>query len=211
MRTLLAVMLLAATAEAAPIVTHPLVPALAPIDPATLPRACVALAKPANVRHVAVALAARISLAQCLAGAQIAAQTGLIDTQDSIDQLEASVAPSLALLDEAIGCDDPAVSLEGLHARGVLYVALTTRMLAALPALLPSASTDAVELHDQRAAVLATWLEPWRDKAHAAFASAVAVGLQFQGPIAQDRTASAALADSKVRLDREAVSSVASR
>jgi hypothetical protein len=163
----------------------------------------VPLARQANLPHVAVALGARISLAQCLAGARIAAQTGLLDTQDSIDQLEASVAPSLALLEQAIGFTDPAVSLEGLHARGVLYAALTARMLAAVPALPASPSTEAVELHDQRAAVLATWLEPWRDKAHASFAAAVALGLQFQGPIASDPAASAALADSREQLARE--------
>jgi hypothetical protein len=200
MRTLLAVMLLAATAEAAPTTSHRIMPVPAPVDLATVPRICTPLAREANVPRIRVALSARISLAQCLAGQQIAAQTDLIDAQDSIAQLEASIAPSFALLDAAIASDDPALVVEAQHARGTLYLAMTTRMTATLPHLPANPSDETMELRDQRAAVLATWLQPWRDQAHDAFTAAVATGRKYQGPIAQDPTAAAALADSQRQL-----------
>ena len=203
MRTLLALMLLATTAEAAPALVVPPSAATiapAPIDLAVVPKPCASLAKQANIPRFAVAMEARISLAGCLANERLRERTDLIDAQDSIALVEDGVVASLALLDSAIATTDPKLVILAQHAKGELYAAMTARMLQTIPALPTTATGESAQLRDQRVQLLTTWLAPWREKAHAAF-SAVLATERAQPSIAKDAQCQRAIADSRQQLE----------
>ena len=202
MRTLLALMLLATTAEAAPVVVPPSPSAVtpAPIDLAVVPKPCAELAKQANVPRVAVAMSARISLARCIATERLRDKTDLIDAQDSIALVEDSVVASLALLDNAIATNDPKLVILAQHAKGELYAAMTARMLQTIPPLPVGATGEAAQLRDQRVQLLTTWLAPWRDKAHDAFTAVLATE-RAQPSVAKDAQCQRAIADSRQQLE----------
>lgn len=196
-------MLMAAAAEAAPL-AHPISQAMTqpPIDLATVPKPCAMFVKQASVPEPVVAMTARISLAQCMATERLRAQTDLIDAQDSIALVEESVTASFALLDAAIATEEPRVVIQAQHAKGELYASMIGRMLATIPAPPAGTSDEAMQLRDQRAAVLATWLQPWREKAHDALAAVVELGKQHP-ELARDPVVQQAIRDSVQRLDRE--------
>jgi len=200
MRTILAVLMLATAAAAAP-----LLPTAAPplgIDAATVPAPCTPFLQQAVVPAPVAAMTARISLAQCIAGERLRAHRDLIDAQDSIELVDESVAASVALLDAVIATDVPRLVIEAQHAKGELYAQMIARMLATLPAPAAGAGDDAMQLREQRVAVLATWLQPWRDAAHDAFAGVVTLGKQHP-ELARDPVVQQAIRDSSQRLERE--------
>lgn len=135
---------------------------LAPIDLTTIPERCLAIAKQAGARSLPLALAARISLASCLPAAKLAGQT-LVDSQDSIDVVEAANQPSFALLEEVTAAGDPTQRLIAEHTRGELYTAMAVRMLQTVP--LPDGDESSVALHASRTELLETLVAPWRERA----------------------------------------------
>jgi hypothetical protein len=193
-------MLLASAAEAAPLVTS--ATRLPAIDVEIIPKACAGVARQANNPRVQFALSARVTLAECLANDALRATQDLIDSQDSIAALDDGMARSFALLDQAIATDNARLVVVAQHAKGAIYAAMTTRMLKAVPPLPASPSDDMVQLRNQRTAVLATWMQPWRDKQHEAFAAVVTV-VQQHPALQSDATLTAPIADSKQQLSRE--------
>lgn len=198
MRTILAVMLFSASASAAPLIS----PAAKLPVIHEVPKACADSGRLANSPRVQLALSARVTLAECMANETLRAQKDLIDSQDSIAALEAGMAKSFELLDQAIATDDPKLVVVAQHAKGAIYAAMTQRMLAAVPPLPPSPTTEQVQLRSSRAAVLATWMQPWRDKQHEAFAAVIATVQQHE-KLATDPVLANAIADAKRKLQSE--------
>jgi hypothetical protein len=134
---------------------------LAPIDLEKTPKECHPIAKQAAAPALAVALAARISLASCLADVALA-PLHLLDCEVSKLDVEAAAAPSFALLDETIAATpDLATQIIAEHAKAELYGNMLARMEATIP---PSDGTDASNaLRNIRKGLLEAVLAPWRE------------------------------------------------
>lgn len=194
-------LLFASAAEAAPL-DHAITPAAKLPAVGEVPKACASAGHLADNPRPQFALAARITLAECMANDALKAQTDLIDSQDSIAALEDGMAPSLALLDQAIATRDAKLVILGEHAKGAIYAAMTVRMQQAVPPLPASPSDEQVQLRNQRVAVLATWMQPWKDKQHAAFTRVGAV-VQEHPRLANDAVVANAIADARKHLQNE--------
>lgn len=156
----------ATAAEPAPVAKATPSTNLPPIDLTTIADKCKPIAKQAGAANLGQALAARLSLASCLAEANTA-KLELLDCAESVAELEAAVTPSLELLDGVIAAGDPTQAILAEHAKGELYTSLAVRMLATIP---PATGDQAsVALRDTRKEVLDSYLQPWREKALAAF------------------------------------------
>jgi hypothetical protein len=171
MRTCLLLVSLVSVASAAPPRTTPATN-LAPIDLTTIPEPCLAIAKHAGAPNLPVALSARVSLASCLPAARLAGEQ-LVDSQDSLQVVEAANQPSLALLEEVTAAGDPTQQLLAEHTRGELYTAMAVRMMQTVP---PPGDEASSALHASRSALLETMVTPWRDRATAAYQRVVELG-----------------------------------
>lgn len=176
----------------------PAVP-LAPIDPAKLPEACQPLAKQAQVANLSAALAARVSLATCMADRAVA-PLALCDCADSVLMVDTAVAPALALLDNVIEVGDPASQVIAEHAEGTLYVGFAARLVATLPRPAPGAAEAEVTLRDLRKQTLDAQLAPWREAAMTAFQHVVDIAKAHPAMAAHNPAVASALRDSQRRL-----------
>ncbi len=155
----------------------PIAKAEAKIDPlADLPKVCAPIAKRLATPNQPQAMSARIALAGCIADARLAPLT-LLDTQESMLEVEAAIAPSFALLDDMISRGDVQTQLLAHHAKMLLVQQASTRMLASVPAA-AQPTVEAAQLRDARRALVESMIEPWRaqitDEAKAVIAIAKA-------------------------------------
>jgi hypothetical protein len=155
------------TTTQAPGQTPPSKPVLSAIDVDSQPEACRDLAKLANSTSKPRALSARISLASCLVDEQTKTIV-LCDCAQSVIDIDAAIAPSLALLDEVAALGDPVNQILARHAQGEILSSFATRMLATVPPPLNS-SEEAIALHDTRLAMLQPLLVPWQERAQVAY------------------------------------------
>ena len=177
-------------------VTPPAV--LAPIDLATIPDACQALAKQAVAPARPLALSARISLASCLAEHAVA-PIELCDCGESVAAIDKAVAPAIALLDDVVDNADSATQIIAEHTQGELYAGFSLRLLGALPKLAPEATEAEQSLRDVRKQTLEVQLTPWREAAMTAFQHVVDLAKDHPAVAAQPVVA-AAIRDSEQRL-----------
>jgi hypothetical protein len=132
-----------------------------------LPDACRALGKLADSPSPARALSARISLASCLVDHRLR-ELVLCDCEHSVREIDDAIAESTLLLDEVFAAGDPTTKILARQALGDLFAGLVTRVLATVPQPV-NASEPAVAMHDTRLAMLQPLLDPWRDRARAAY------------------------------------------
>lgn len=185
----------------APRAPYPIVqvgPKLMAIDPATVPQACGTLVRAARSPSAPAALAARVSLASCMAERAVA-PLELCDCGQSVVDIDQAVAPAIAVLDDAIAVGDPALQAIAQHAKGELYAGFAMRLIATLPAQSPSATPEALSLYDARKQALEAQLAPWRDTARAAFTQVVELA-RLHPEIARNPTAATAIRDSQQRV-----------
>lgn len=120
-----------------------------------LPAACQALAEaPASATIPGPSLAARVSAANCFASHAMDAAAVTPDAA-SLRRLEASVAPSLAMLDQVIASGDPYWKLVAMDAQRDIYTGMVVRARTA------SSDTPAAR------AALEPQLAPWQQDADA--------------------------------------------
>jgi hypothetical protein len=155
----------------------PIAKAEAKLDPlANLPARCASIAKRMATPNAGVAMTARMALAGCLADERLAPLV-LLDTQESMLEVEAAIAPSFALLDDVIARADAEHQLLAHHAKMRLVQQASSRMLASVPAA-TQPTAEAAQLRDSRRALVEEMLAPWRaqiiDEARAANAIAKA-------------------------------------
>ena len=139
----------------------PIAKAEAKVDPLVdLPKQCAPIAKRMATPNRMQAMSARIALASCIADARLAPLT-LLDTQESMLEIEAAIAPSFELLDDVIARGDVQNQLLAHHKKVVLLQQAATRMFATVP---PAAqpTVEAAQLRDSRRALVEAMTEPWR-------------------------------------------------
>jgi hypothetical protein len=191
-------------AASAPPPAAPPAPVLAAIDPQTVPDACKPLMKSARSPNLPVAVPARISLASCMADRAVSSLS-LCDCADSIQALDAAVAPAIAILDDAIAAGDPAAQVIGEHTEGQLYAGLSIRLHATVPRVNPGASPEEVALHDVRTETLEAQLAPWREAANTAFQAVIEVA-KAHPDVARNPVVATAVRDSEQRLAADVAS-----
>jgi hypothetical protein len=169
MRTLfLGIALASASAGAQPAPSPPSpTPALSPIVVEDLPTACRDFGKLAASPSPLQALSARISLARCLVDQKIK-PLALCDCQQSVDDVDAASAPSLALLDEVFAAGDSATKILARQAQGDLLEGLALRLTSTVPPAI-DASESAVALHDLRLQMIGPLVNPWFQRARSAY------------------------------------------
>lgn len=166
MRSLISLVSLTLLAPAALADDHPAAPA------PELPAQCRASARLAGSLVQGIALPSKLALAQCLVPPALAPIKALLDTQDSINQLETAVKPALALYDDVIAGGEPAQQVAAASAKAALYTDLLGRMANTVPP--PTAGGEA--LYQSRKQLLDVVLQPWRDQVIAASEQVVAIG-----------------------------------
>ena len=149
----------------------------AKVDPlANLPVECAPHAKRLTTANRAQAMGARISLASCIADTNLRPLV-LLDTQESMLEVENAIAPAFTLLDDVIARGDAQSQLLAHHAKMIVVQQAVTRMLASVPAA-AQPTVEAAKLRDSRRALVEVMIEPWRaqsaDEARAANAIASA-------------------------------------
>ncbi|MGE0404347.1 MAG: hypothetical protein AB7T06_46995 [Kofleriaceae bacterium] len=164
-------------------------------DPlANLPKKCEPFVKRMATPNATIAMSARISLATCMADVRLA-PLELLDTQESMLEVEAAIAPSFGLLDDVIARGDQQHQLLAHHAKMIVVQQAATRMLASVP---PAAqpTVEAAQLRDSRRALVEQMIQPWRqqiaDEARAANAIAKA-----NPALAKNASVAIALRDTK--------------
>jgi hypothetical protein len=156
----------AATPAAPPVAAAPT--SLSTIVVEELPVACRDLGKLATSPRPAQALSARISLSSCLVEQKMK-ELVLCDCEQSVNELNAAAAPSLALLDEVFALGDPANKILARQAQGDLLGSFATRMLATVPAPIDS-SQSAIALRETRLGLITPLVNPWFVRAQSAYA-----------------------------------------
>jgi hypothetical protein len=139
----------------------PIAKAEAKVDPlADLPKACTPIAKRLANPNRAQAMSARISLAHCIVDARLA-PLQLLDSQESMLEVEGAIAPGLELLDDVIARGDVQNQLLAHHAKMLVIQQSANRMLASVP---PAAqpTQEAAQLRDSRRAIVESLIQPWR-------------------------------------------------
>jgi hypothetical protein len=177
---------------------------LAPIDLTAIPEACKPLAKRVLAPRLADALAARISLASCMAERAIA-PLQLCDCADSVVAIDGAAKPALALLDDVIANGDAVMQVLAEHAVGRLYDGFAARMMATLPAIAAAASESEIALRDMRKQTLEAQLAPWREAALASFEHVIELAKAHPALTRTPATATA-VRDSQQRLAAEVAS-----
>ncbi len=144
-----AVLLSASVASATPVS----VPGLDPL-PREIPTTCVALAKvPASAVSSGPTLAARVSVANCMAEVGMNAVARIADDA-SIAKLDQAVAPSIDILDSVIRAGDPYWKVVAENAKLDTYESMIVRERVSIP------GSD-VAAH----AALEPKLAPWQEDA----------------------------------------------
>ena len=141
---------------------------LTPIAVDRLPAPCAEVGKLASSPSRNQALSARIALGRCVVEQEVK-QLALCDCQQVVDQINAVLEPTLALLDEVVAAADPATQILARHAQGDVLTSLATRMLATVPPVADGGEA-ATELHDTRLRMLRPMIDPWLARAREAFA-----------------------------------------
>ena len=141
---------------------------LTKLVPEELPEACRDLAKVAESPSKNQALSARISLASCLAD-QRTKPLVLCDCEQSVNEVNEAIAPSLTLLDEVFANGDAVTQILARHTQGELLAGFAQRLLATVPPA-TSASPEAVALRQTRLDLVMAMIQPWQARAQAAFA-----------------------------------------
>lgn len=149
-------------------------------------------------------MSARIALASCIADANMK-PLQLLDTSESMLEVEGAIAPALLLLDDVIARGDAQNQLLAHHAKMLVVQQASTRMLASVPAA-AQPTIEAAQLRDSRRTLVEAMIEPWRlqiaDEARAANAiakahpkleknSAIALALRDTKKVAPDPIATA--------------------
>lgn len=163
----LGILLSSASALAAPTPTVPARPAPTKVVVEDLPQACRDLGTLANSASLAQALSARISLASCLIDARVR-ELALCDCEQSVNDLEAAAAPSIALLDEAFALGDPATKILARQALGDMLQSFATRLVATIPVPVDG-SESAHALRETRLHLLMPLVSPWFVRSQAAY------------------------------------------
>src|SRR5690606_28143660 len=88
--------------------------------------------------------------------------------EQSVQDIDAASAQSVALLDEVTQVGDAATRILALRVKGDLYASFATRMLATVPAPV-DASEAAARLRETRLALLVPHVTPWQQQARAAY------------------------------------------
>lgn len=132
-----------------------------------IPEACRSLGKVANSTSLAQALSARISLASCLVDEKIRGLP-LCDCEQSINDLNAAAAPSIALLDEAFSLGDPATKILARQALGDMLQSFATRVVSTVPAP-ADGSESASALRETRLQLIMPLVTPWFVRAQSAY------------------------------------------
>lgn len=166
------------------------------IDVAHLGAPCgvYALAHP---RDPALAIGAKISIAQCLADQHIRAIT-IVDTPATRDELNKAIAQSIAILDEVIATGGPGEQVIAQHAKGDLFAGLAVRLRNSAPArgLAVGRELTAIE---QRHAIVEDLVRPWLFEADQAFEAAVTIARKHPG-IERDPVIAAVIAHTEHEL-----------
>lgn len=168
MRTLLlGIVLASATAAAAP-ASPPLAPAvLSPVVVDDLPQLCRDFGTLANSPIPGQALSARISLATCMVDQKVKTLT-LCDCEQSVNDVDAALAPSMTMLDEVFAAGDAAMKILARQAQADLLDSLARRLLATVPPPLDP-SESAVAMHELRMQMLGPLVNPMFMRARSAY------------------------------------------
>lgn len=132
-----------------------------------IPEACIDLAKLADSPSKNQALSARISLASCLVD-ENAKSLVLCDCEQSVNDINVVIEPSLAVLDDVFANGDAATQVLARSTQGQILSGFAQRMLATVPPP-ANATEEAVALRDTRVTMLAPLIQPWRIRAQDAF------------------------------------------
>lgn len=132
-----------------------------------LPDACRDLGRLADSSSENRALSARISLASCLVEQRLKSVV-LCDCEQSVIDINAASAQSIALLDEVVQVGDPATKVLALHTKGDLLTSFATRILATVPPPI-DANEASITLHDTRLALIRPHVVPWQTTARSAY------------------------------------------
>jgi len=162
-------------------------PALAAVVLDETPPRCKSLAKRAQVPSAMQSLAARISLAGCIADARME-PLSLIDGQESVLAIDVAVHPGLTMLDGVIDSGDAAMKVMALRAKAELYGRMRVKMMATVPA--PANTTpEAAALRETRREIVESMVQPWSDRTRDAHQAIVALGKKHpelaKNPVAQ--------------------------
>jgi len=168
------------------------------IDVASAPPACRSAGKLVSSPDRNAAAAAKVSLALCVANAQLS-PLQLVDAEASIQDVDAATAAALAMLDEVAAAGQPHWQVVALHAEGDLLVTMSKRMLATVPATGASDPQSAVALHDSRMAMLQPRVQPWLDRAQQAFGEVDRIA-KAHPELSRQQQAADAITDSRKRL-----------
>lgn len=213
MRSVLAMLLVSATALAAPPgLTPPVVrgptaapppapppgPQLTAIDRASLPDKCVDLASRADSPEPALAQTSRLSLALCIAHERTR-PIALCDCKQSIDELDEAIAPAIEILDEVASRGEPLYRILALEAKADQYQVLVNKLVATLPPPRSDANVDERELYDIRQTSLQSLLQPWLSLSHGAYV-AIDHLATLHPELAKNREVQSAVRDSRKHL-----------
>ncbi len=134
---------------------------------ADLPEKCRDLGKLADSPSKNQALSARSSLASCLVEERVKLVV-LCDCEQSVRDLEAASAQSLALLDEVIQVGDAPTKILALQVQGDLLAGFATRILATVPQPI-DANESSIALRDTRLSLIQPHVVPWQQRARTAY------------------------------------------
>jgi len=168
-----------------------------------LPEACLEMGKLAGSQSKTQALSARISLASCLAD-QNSKSLVLCDCEQSVIDVNEAIDPSLALLDEVVLYGDPATRILARYAQGEILSGFAQRMLATVPAPL-NASEEAIALRDTRLDILLPLIQPWQERARAAYADVDKIA-RANPQLAKNPAVLAAVRSTRAKLSQSAQS-----
>ena len=139
--------------------------AMPPIDPASIPPQCAAVAAvPADAKIPLPALAARVALATC--GAESRFATLKLTPDDAgIKAISDAAKASFDLLDEVIKSGDAQVTPIATKAKADIYVSMAVRMRNSIPPITMQTVGAPLIEHDQAHAALEPKIKPWLDSA----------------------------------------------
>ena len=132
-----------------------------------IPDECADLAKLADSPSKNQALSARISLAACLVDEK-SRPLVLCDCEQSVNEINAILDPSLALLDDVVAAGEPAMQVLARYTQGGLLAGFAQRMLSTVPPPVDT-SEASLALRDTRVTMLAPLIQPWLMRAQGAF------------------------------------------
>jgi hypothetical protein len=140
---------------------------LTKVDVEALPEACRDIGKQADSPIKARALSARISLASCLVDEKTKPLV-LCDCEQSVNEINDAIDPSLIILDEVVLVGDPATKILARHSQGEILSGFAQRMLSTVPPPV-NASEEAIALRNTRLDLLQPLIQPWLSRAQVAF------------------------------------------